>query len=216
MSLRGCRRCCGGTNVLGYQEGLTANRDLVKPFETSRVFNQGDCLNRRPPAETNWRKMVRIFARMNHSLEHAFLTNHGRRCKRERTSHEPNPRIFLTCRQHRSAGDVTSKSSVTGSRPAGTWFVALRADATAFHTNYERCSAAYWGFPRRGNSPELRLSVPATGVPITWAAIGAADHGRQSSQASTAGSAGSNADVAASARRDPSRAMIEGRRRSAA
>jgi hypothetical protein len=104
----------------------------------------------------------------------------------KRTNHEQNPRILLACGQHRNAGDVAGKCSVSGSRPAGTWFLALRANATAFHTNYERCSAAYRGFPCRGNSPELRLGVPATGVPITWAAIGAADHGLHSSHASTA------------------------------
>jgi hypothetical protein len=146
---------------------------------------------RRKSGRDDWRKMVWISARMNHSLDHAFLTNHGRRANVKRTNHEQNPRIFLACRQHRSAGDVASKCSVSGSRPAGTWFVALSADATALHTNYERCSTANWGFPCRGNSPGLRLGVPATGVPITWAAIGAADHGPHSFQASTAPSLGS-------------------------
>jgi hypothetical protein len=128
---------------------------------------------------------------MNHSLDNAFLTNHGRRANVKRTDHEQNPRIFLARRQHRSALDAASKCPIPRSRPAGARLVTVRADATAFHTNYERCSAAYRGFPCRGNSPELRHGVPATGVPITRAAIGAADHGLHSSQASAAPSSGS-------------------------
>jgi hypothetical protein len=103
----------------------------------------------------------------------------------KRTSYEQNPRIFLACRQHRSAVDVASKCPISRSRPAGARLVTVCADAAAFHSNYERCSAAYRGFPCRGNSPELRLGVPAAGVPIAWAAIGAADHGLHSSQART-------------------------------